>query len=122
HKLLVDGNGVAFAKTPTLSKLTQTLKVRDNLGLATNWLAGSDQTWLLVTGSGTAGGDLVLTADPTGLPADTLNLATVTITSPDTSVESTETVRVGLWVGSADPTATSISIATATANIAADPI
>lgn len=122
HKLLVDGNGVAFAKTPTLSKLTQTLKVRDNLGLATSWTAAKTQLWLTVTGSGTAGDSLVLIADPTGLATDTLYLDTVTITSPDTSVENTEKVRVGLWVGAADPTATSISVATATANIAADPI
>jgi len=55
HKLLVDGNGVAFAKTPSLSKLTRTLKVRDNLGLATSWTATKTQSWLTITTSGTAG-------------------------------------------------------------------
>jgi hypothetical protein len=122
HKLLVDGNGVAFAKTPTLSKLTRTLKVRDNLGLATGWTASKTQPWLTITASGTAGDDLVLTADPTGLATDILYFDTVTIDSPDTGVENrgTEKVRVGFWVGSADPTANSISVTTA--NIAADPI
>ncbi|TMH81352.1 MAG: hypothetical protein E6H49_07295 [Betaproteobacteria bacterium] len=119
HRLLVDGNGVAFASTPTLSKLTRTLRVRDNLGLAANWTASSDQAWLTVSPSGTTDGDLVLTANPSGLPNDTVNLATVTITSPD--VENTEKVRVGLWVGSTTPTPT-IAINTAYAEVAADPI
>jgi hypothetical protein len=122
HKLLVDGNGVAFAKTPTLSALSRTLKVRDNLGLTTPWTAASsDPTWLTVTPSGNAGDNLTLTANPNSLTTDTLNLATVTITSSDTSVENTEHVRVGLWVGSTDPAAqTSVSVTTA--NVAADPI
>ncbi len=122
HKLLVDGNGVAFAKTPSLSKLTRTLKVRDNLGLATSWTATKTQSWLTITTSGTAGDDLVLTADPTGLATDMLHLDTVTIDSPDTSVENkgTEKVRVGFWVGSTDPTANPISVTTL--NVAADPI
>jgi sugar lactone lactonase YvrE len=120
HKLLVDGNGVGFASMPTVSKLTRTLRVRDNLGLATSWSAASDQTWLTVTPSGTAGDDLVLTANPASLTADTLNLATVTITSPDASVENTEKVRVGFWVGSTDPTTTPTTVTTA--NVAADPI
>ncbi len=122
HKLLVDGNGVAFAKTPTLSKLTQTLKVRDNLGLATSWAAAKDQSWLTVIASGTPGGDLVLTADPTGLATDNLYLATVTITSSDPSVENTEKVRVGLWVGSADPSPTTTITGPTFTQIAADPI
>ena len=124
HKLLVDGNGVAFAKTPTLSKLTQTLKVRDNLGLATSWTASKDQnqTWLSVTTNGNSGGDLVLTADPTGLTPDSLNLETVTITSSDTSVENTEKIRVGFWVGSADPSATTTITGPTFTQIAADPV
>jgi len=45
----------------------------------------------------------------------------VTIASSDASVENTEKVRVGLWVGLADPAATT-SISVTTANVAADPI
>jgi len=121
HKLLVDGNGVALASTPGLSKLTRTLKVRDNLGLATSWAATTVPSWLTVTASGTAGEDLVLTANPTGLATDNLYLATVTITSPDTTVENTETIRVGLWVGLTTPTPTT-TISTAYNEVAADPI
>ena len=121
HKLLVDRNGVAFASTPGLSKLASTVRVRDNLGLATNWTATPNQSWLTATASGTADGDLVLTANPAGLTSDTVNLATVTITSPDTTVENTETIRVGLWVGSTTPTPTT-TITTAYNEVAADPI
>lgn len=122
HKLLVDGNGVAFSSMPSLSSLTRTLRVRDNLGLTTPWTAtSSDPTWLSVTGSGTADGDLVLTANPTLLATDKLYLATVTITSSDTTVENTETIRVGLWVGSTTP-AVVTTISTAYNEVAADPI
>jgi hypothetical protein len=125
HKLLVDGNGVAFSSMPSLSSLTRTLRVRDNLGLATPWSASSDQTWLTVTSGGTADGtsaaDLVLTANPAGLIPNSVNLATVSITSSDTTVENNETIRVGLWVGSTTPTATT-TISTAYNEIAADPI
>jgi hypothetical protein len=122
HKLLVDGNGVAFVKTPGLGVLGRTLTVRDNLSLTTPWTATSDQTWLtVVTPSGNAGDNLTLSADPSTLTTDSLNLATVTIISSDTSVENTEHVRVGLWVGSTDPAAqTPVSVTTA--NVAADPI
>jgi hypothetical protein len=123
HKLLVDGNGVALVKTPSFSRLTRTLVVRDNLGLTTNWTATSDRPWLTVTGSGLTGvNSMLLSADTSTLAADSLNFATVTIGSSDTSVENagTEKVRVGLWVGSADPTSNSIGVNALV--IAADPI
>jgi len=63
HKLLVDGTAWRSPKTPTLSKLTQTLRVRDNLGLATPWTATADQSWLSVTASGTADANIVFTAN-----------------------------------------------------------
>jgi hypothetical protein len=124
HKLLVDGNGVGFAKTPTLSNLTRTLKVRDNLGLPTSWTASTDQNqpWLTVTGSGIAGDDLVLTVNPATLTTDNLYLATVTIASADTTVENTETVRVGFWVGLADPNPTDTVTGLQFTEVAADPI
>ena len=125
HKLLVDGNGVALVKTPSFSRLTRTLEVRDNLGLTTNWTATSDQPWLTVTGSGLTGvNSMLLSADTSTLAADSLNFATVTIGSSDTSVENagTEKVRVGLWVGSADPTSNSTTVTGIPITVAADPI
>ncbi len=65
-------------------------------------------------------GNLVLTADPAGLTADALYLATVTISSSDASVENTETIRVGLWVGSTAPT--SGTVAGSWAAPVADPV
>jgi hypothetical protein len=106
HKILVDSDGVALTSTPSLSRLTRTLQVRDNLGLTTNWSASSSQSWLTVTSSGTTTDNLVLTANPTGLTTDTIHYATVTISSSDASVANTETVRVGLWVGSTTPSTT----------------
>lgn len=105
HLLLASQAGVAFVSTPTAnwSRLTQAVKVSDNYGLATPWTAQSDQSWLQVTSSGTAGGTLTLTANPTGLAADQLYIANVTIKSSDVTIVNPEHIRVGLWVASATP-------------------
>src|SRR5262249_15074068 len=66
-------------------------------------------SWLSVTSSGLTGGTLVLTANPAGLQADQEYIAHVTISSSDGSVLNTQSVRVGLWVGSADPGDATIS-------------
>lgn len=121
HRLLASDNGVAFASMPGLSKLTRTLHVRDSLNLSTGWTAVSNQAWLTATPSGTAGGDLVLTADPAGLPVDQISYATVTLGSSDTTVEGTERIQVGLWVGSADP-APIMTSNTAYKDLAMDPV
>src|SRR5882672_3152678 len=122
HKLLVDGNGVAFLSTPVTTVLTSTLTVRDNQGASTAWTATKTQPWLMVTPSGTAGDNLVLTVDPTLLAPDTLYLDTVTIDSPDTTVENrgTEKVRVGLWVNTLAPLVGTINVTAS--NLAVDPI
>jgi hypothetical protein len=121
HKLFISDNGVALSSMPTVSKLSHTVQVTSNLGRTTSWSASSNQTWLTATASGTTTGDLTLTADPTGLTTDTLNLATVTVSSSDTTIENTETVRVGFWVGSTDPNA-SDTIATTFTEVEADPV
>ena len=110
HKLLVARNGVALVKTPALTNLTRTVHLTDNLGAATPWTASADQTWLSVTpASGTGSTDLVLTADATSLPADSINLATVSIATTDATVELADVVQVGLWVGSATPGPVAVS-------------
>ena len=121
HKVLVSDVGVALTSTPSLSKLTRTLRVRSNRGATINWSANSDQAWLSATSSGVTAGDLVLTANPSGLAADTLHHANVVITSNDASVTNSETVRIGLWVGSTTPTATTL-LQGAYAPRAVDPI
>jgi hypothetical protein len=97
-------NGVALSKFPNMGVLTRTIRVTTTADRAgAPWTASSNSAWLSATPSGTTGGDLVLAADPTGLTADHEYIAQVTLTSSDPSIESDETVRVGLWVGSTDP-------------------
>ena len=124
HSLFADRQAVALAAFPTASKsrLTGLIRLADNQGQATSWLASSDQSWLAVTPSGTVGDgtSLTVTADPSSLPADGLSIATVTITSSGASVAAPEVVRVGLWKSSTDPT--SHSTALTFARLAADPL
>ncbi len=121
HRLLASYTGVAFASMPGLASTTRTLRLRDNLGLATPWTASSSQAWLSATSSGTAPGDLVLGADPAGLAADTVHYATVTVSSTDPSVAGTEIIQVGFWVGStAPPASTALNIEYS--SLAVDPI
>lgn len=121
-KLLVSDDGVALTSTPGLSRLSRSVAVFTNRRLPGSWTATSDQTWLEVTPAGTTDDALVLTADPTGLAADAVHEATVTVTSSDPGLAvTTATVRVGLWVGSvtpADPT----SVAGSQVEVAADPV
>ena len=121
--LFVSADGVAFSKFPSSSMLTRTLTVASTIGLTTvPWAASSDQSWLTVTASGTTGGNLVLTADPTSLTADKEYIANVTITSSDSTIENTQKVRVGLWVGSTDPSSASVSITSGAISVATDPV
>lgn len=120
HKLLVSETGVGFTSAPGMQRLTRTLQVRSNYGEDEPWMASDDAGWLDITASGGNGDDLVLTADPTGLTADQLYTATVTITPDDSSIEP-DRVRVGLWVGSAAPAART-SISDVFTEVEADPI
>ncbi len=106
HRLFIPDNGVALTGFPTLpSKLSKTILVTENGALATKWQAAVDSkaTWLTVTPSGTTDGNLVLTAKTNGLSTNTMYYATVSVSSPDPTIENTETVQVGLWVSSVDP-------------------
>lgn len=98
HRVLPSEWAVAFSQTPTGTRLTRTLTLRDNFGVGLPWTAVSDSPWLTVTPSGTTGGaaSLVLTADPAALADGSLSLAKVTIASPQAGVEP-QVVRVGLW-------------------------
>lgn len=101
HALWAPENGVALVSTPSFSRLTQTVTLKDSWGLSTTpWTAQSNQPWLKVTPGGTTGEPLTLTATPDGLASDTLHSATVTLGSSDGSVTRGETIQVGLWVGS----------------------
>ena len=120
HRFIVSEDGVAFSSVPDFSRLTRTIRVTDVSGAGAPWLAASDQPWLAVTPTGTAGGDLVLTADPTGLATDALYEANVIVASADGAVENVETVRIGLWVGGTAPVTQIIDLSLV--EVAADPV
>ncbi len=121
HRLLAQDTGAAFASMPGLTALTRAIPVRDNLGLPTAWTAVSDQPWLAVTPSGTAGGTVTLVANPAGLAAGQIHLATVTLTAADPTVEGAERIQVGCWVGGTAPAALSQYL-TAGVELATDPV
>jgi hypothetical protein len=103
NQLVVEANGVALSSFPGRSVLQRTVHVYDSWdSSATQWQASDDQSWLTVTPSGSAGGNLVLTANPAGL-ADGQYTATVTITSNTARVANDQTIRVGFTVRSTDP-------------------
>ena len=105
NRIVVGASGVGFSSSPAGSVLTRKVTVFSTIGRTdVAWQATSDQpSWLTVTPSGVTGGAITLTAHPSGLSTDTTHFATVTVTSPDASVENQETIRVGLYVNSATP-------------------
>jgi len=120
RRLVASEGGVAFASTPGPSLLARTLSVTDTGGDAIAWTATADAAWLSVTPSGSTPGALVVTADPSGLAADAVHEATVTLSAATPGV-APEQVRVGLWVGSAAP-ATSIALPLDLRVLAVDPV
>ncbi|HEX7643911.1 MAG TPA: DUF4214 domain-containing protein [Burkholderiaceae bacterium] len=123
HKLTVSESGVGFSSTPNWSRLTHNITLSDNFGMTTAWTAQSNQPWLTVTASGTTGASgstVTLTADPSTLTQNAVSYATVTFT-PATANMQAVTVKVGVWVGSGAPAATT-GIATAYTKIVADTI
>lgn len=104
-RLYLSEDGVAFTSAPGWSRLSRTVKVRDNFGRASAWTATADQPWLTVTPSGLAGGELTLSANPASLPASSTTIATVTVRSALTGVAAA-TLKVGLWKSASRPTVT----------------
>lgn len=103
HRLFVPHNGIALSSFPSRSVLSRTLNVLSSRARSDiAWTAQSDRAWLTVTPSGVTGGSLQLTADPSALAVDTVNVATVTLETSDPSM-SGETIRVGLWRSNTDP-------------------
>ena len=122
-RLVVSAAGVGLSSSPApgRSVLTRAVPVYSSIARTdVPWQTTDDAAWLTVTSSGETGDALTLTADPTGLAADTTHFATVTITSPDARVENTETIRVGLHVNSTAPS--DLSSAITAQFIAASPV
>ena len=110
NRIVVGASGVGFSSSPAGSVLTREVTVFSTIGRTdVPWQARSDQSWLTVTPSGVTGGAMTVTASPSGLSTNTTHFATVTVSSSDTSVENTQTIRVGLYVSSTAPTTLSQS-------------
>lgn len=106
-RIVTTAAGIGLSSVPGRAVLTRRVGVLSSLGRTDiPWTASSNQSWLTVTTSGSTGGDLVLTADPTGLAPDQTYFANVQVASPDNRVENTQEIRVGLYVASAAPVAT----------------
>jgi hypothetical protein len=122
QRLFATDNGIALVSMPAWSRLSRTVQLNDNFMRIGTWNATSDQAWLNVTASGSLrGGNLTVTADPAGLAVDQLHTATVTVTSNDGN-RAVERIRVGLWVGSAAPSAVRTNTTRSWAQLAADPV
>jgi hypothetical protein len=98
HRLLPSEWGVAMASSPTGTTLTHTVSISDNFGGTQNWSASSNAAWLAVTSTDDTGAspNLLLTANPTTLPNETVSYANVTVSAATSGVESA-VIRVALW-------------------------
>lgn len=113
--------GIALAALPSRSLLSREVQVVSSFGRTdATWQAHSDAAWLSVTPEGITGGSLTLVADPAGLASNAFHEAAVTIVSSDNSVDTGGSIRVGLWVGQADPAA--FAVAVDAARIAVSPV
>ncbi len=121
QRLYLSEDGVAFTSTPDWSRLTRTVRVKHNFGRAAGWTATSDKPWLTVTGSGVAGGELSLSANPASLASGSVSIATVTVRGTDTGVRAA-TLKVGLWKTGATPSAITTSTNVPYVAMAADKI
>lgn len=124
HKLIASSTGIALSKTPSWSRLSRTVEIRDNYNATTSWTATSNKTWLSVTSSGTTSSgsnSLTLQAASASLADNTLHRATITITSSDPSITDPEIIEVALWKGSTTP-ATNAAIEASYYELVTDPI
>jgi hypothetical protein len=103
-KLFLSQDGLGLVKVPGHRMLTKTIQVTRTAGhAAASWTASSDQPWLSVTPSGTTGGKLKVTADVNGLAADQFYSANVTVATNGADFTDSETLHIGLWIGSTKP-------------------
>lgn len=113
--------GVSFSSFPSTAILSREIDVSENLGKPVDWSATSNAGWLTVSSSGKTGDALMLQANSTGLAANDLYSAQVTISSDDNTIENVEQINVSLWVGDTDPDARTEFVIPAE-NIVADPV
>jgi hypothetical protein len=103
-KLFPSQDGIALSRFPGRQVVTKTIQVDRTRGkAAASWTAVSDQPWLTVTPDGITGGNLTVTANTDGLATDKFYSANVAVSTSDADFTDSETLHVGLWVGSTDP-------------------
>ncbi len=102
-KLFLSADGVALSSVPGKKVLKRSIEVTRTTGrIAAAWTASSDQSWLTVTPSGATGDKLTVQASTNGLSPDQAYTANVTVSTDDGFTDS-ETLHVGLWIGSSAP-------------------
>jgi hypothetical protein len=124
QRLVPELDGVAFSSIPSRPQPAQrVLRVLGGRGVDNvPWTANSNQSWLTVTSSGVTGGTLTLTANPAGLAPDTVHVADVTLSSTSANIERAEHIRVGLWVGSANPANAGVGLSGSTFGLVVNPV
>jgi len=104
HLILVPDSGVALSKFVTVGKVSHSVDILDSYGFSdTRWSAVTEALWLNVTASGSTSDVLVITADATGLEKDAFYSTTISVQSNSDVIDNVETINVGFWVGSSDP-------------------
>lgn len=118
HTLIPSETAVALSGSPGWSRLTRTITVTDNFGNFGGMSASSSESWLAAN---VTSNKIALVADPSSLAADSLNLATVTITPTDTDAVAPEEIRVAFWKGSRTPSSNTTTVLPYS-NVITDPI
>ena len=94
--LFADDNTLAFTSTADIQALEQTITINSNSLSAYSWQASTETSWLTLTPSADSN-QLKITADPLLATANTLNTASISISSSDDSSLISETVSVSLY-------------------------
>ncbi|MTW31435.1 quinoprotein amine dehydrogenase [Pseudoduganella danionis] len=118
HTLIPSETAAALSSAPGWSRLTRTITVTDNFGNFGGMRASSSASWLAANVSSN---QIALVADPSTLTADSLNLATVTITPTDTDAVAPEVIRIALWKGTRTPSSNTTTVLPYS-NVITDPI
>jgi hypothetical protein len=115
-------DGIGFKLVAARSALERTVRVDATVATGARWTASSPAAWLHLDGSsGGPGDDLVLRADPTGLP-DGLYTAAVTIASEGGATgPRAATVGVGFYLATINPPSSG-QVALASQQAVVDPI
>ena len=110
-RISVSSPGIALSSVAGRETLTRNVKVLSNLGRTDiTWKAASDQPWLSVTAMGMTGANLKISADPTGLAPEHTYFANIVVTSSDSAVENSDSIRVGLYLSDSAPVDTLMDI------------